>query len=502
MAAPPAIETDVTRRSPSRAPSGFVLTGARFGVAAGFLYGYAGVPAYPFMEQLRTLGAGFTKIYVFWNQVEPRRGDYDWTAIDTFLDQVRTPEEALVAVFSSSVWATVEPSPLRPSPARSLDDYYRFVHALVEHCEGRVRYWQNDSEPNNPVYWAGTKEDFVAHLRVFHRAVTTADVDAVVVAGGYDGLFGPPGMDQFPHQEAGLAFFDHVLDAGREAFDVFDLRLYADPYTIPARVDVIRQKMRSHGYEKPIICTEYGGPSLFQFAVNRQYLELVATWSDGLVENSATRTGQSRSIGEAIADLYARAHTLPPETQMFMQDCAPELDARYQRLQASGIVMRNLLALCAGVERTIYWYLPAPRVHGDARFDLMALMYGKIGLVRFDDGRWTTRTLSADVFERMARTLAGVRRVTRVEVAQPNMYLFEADRGARGLVYVAWERRDDLADDTCPPVPVEWPWPWAGRDVSAVDAFGCRVAVVRTVRHLRVPVSSTPVYVETVEGDI
>ena len=164
--------------------------------------------------------------------------------------------------------------------------------------------------------------------------------------------------------------------------------------------------------------------------------------------------------------------------------------------------MRNLLALSAGVERTIYWYLPAPRVHGDARFDLMALMYGKIGLVRFDDGRWTTRTLSADVFERMARTLAGVRRVTRVEVAQPNMYLFEADRGARGLVYVAWERRDDLADDTCPPVPVEWPWPWAGRDVSAVDAFGCRVAVVRTVRHLRVPVSSTPVYVETVEGDI
>ena len=73
--------------------------------------------------------------------------------------------------------------------------------------------------------------------------------------------------------------------------------------------------------------------------------------------------------------------TLAPETQMFMQGCPPELDAKYQRIQARGIVVRNLFALSAGVQKTIYWYLPADPIEGDARFNVMTLMYGKIGLV-------------------------------------------------------------------------------------------------------------------------
>ena len=100
---------------------------------------------------------------------------------------------------------------LPPSPAKDPDDYYRFVYDLVKHCKGRVRYWQNDAEPNNPIYWSGTKEEFVAQLKVFHRAVKAADPAAVVVVGGYDGLFGPPGTHQYPNQQAGLDFFDFVL---------------------------------------------------------------------------------------------------------------------------------------------------------------------------------------------------------------------------------------------------------------------------------------------------
>jgi hypothetical protein len=99
-------------------------------------------------------------------------------------------------------------------------------------------------------------------LKVFHKAVKDADPAAVVVLGGYDGLFGPPGTYPLPNQQAGLDFFDYVLKEGRNAFDVFDLRLYADPCTIVPRVEFMRQKMISLGYDKPIISTEYGGPGL------------------------------------------------------------------------------------------------------------------------------------------------------------------------------------------------------------------------------------------------
>src|SRR5262249_14118801 len=47
------------------------MPGSPFGIAAGFLYGYQNAKPYTFMPELRRLGADFTKIYLFWNQVEP-----------------------------------------------------------------------------------------------------------------------------------------------------------------------------------------------------------------------------------------------------------------------------------------------------------------------------------------------------------------------------------------------------------------------------------------------
>ena len=35
-----------------------------------------------------------------------RRGTYDWTAVDAFVNQLKSPDEGLVAVFSASEWAT------------------------------------------------------------------------------------------------------------------------------------------------------------------------------------------------------------------------------------------------------------------------------------------------------------------------------------------------------------------------------------------------------------
>src|SRR5689334_7530888 len=68
------------------------LPGSPFGIAAGFLYGYQGVKPYEFMPQLRQLGSGFTKVYLFWNQVEPEKGKFDWTAVDKFTGQLKSPE--------------------------------------------------------------------------------------------------------------------------------------------------------------------------------------------------------------------------------------------------------------------------------------------------------------------------------------------------------------------------------------------------------------------------
>ena len=468
------------------------MAGSPFGVATGFLYGYQGTPAFGLMPELRKLGADFTKVYFFWNQIEPQKGHYDWTAVDKFVAQLTSREEGLISVFSSSQWATKQPSPiLPPSPAKNPDDYYRFVFDLVKHCAGRVRYWQNDAEPNSPIYWAGSKEEFVAELKIFQRAVKDADPSATVVVGGYDGLFGPPGTHQFPNQQAGLDFFDYVLREGRVAFDVFDLRLYGDPYTIPARVQFMRDKMLALGYDKPIICTEYGGPNLFEFPENRKYVPLVTSWAQAVAtadEKGATGSGDA---AKPLQQLYEAMATLAPQTQMFMEGCSPELEAKYQRIQARGLVMRNIFAFSAGVQKTVYWALPRPPMSGDGRYHVMALMYGKIGLLEFQKGELQNGSLTAAAFLRMATALRGVRSVKRIVLTgKPSIFLFQVDRGDRGPVYVVWEQREAFAGEDLPAVPIEIPWD--GHPATVTEALGVVIPANVKKETLSLEVSLTP----------
>jgi hypothetical protein len=460
---------------------------ASLGIAWGFLYGYKDIPAARYMPDLRAMGAANSKIYVIWNQLEPSKGEYDWHAIDAYADQLNSPEEGLISVFSSSTWATrVNSDMLPPSPAKNPDDYYRFIFDLVAHCKGKVRYWQNDSEPNNPIFWSGTADEFVSQLKIFYRAVKDADPGAVVVAGGYDGLFNPPNMWQFPNQKAGLAFFDKVLTDAGQSFDVFDLRLYGDPYTIPYRVETIRKKLDDLGLNKPIVCGEYNGPGFFEFAPNHQYFGLFQHWSDSITN------GKTTIQNNPIAQMYEKINTLAPETQMFMEGCPKELEAKLRRLQCRELVMQNLLALSAGVRSTLYWDFWHDTSRRD---DLMHLMYAKCRLTEIRDGKFTRIAPLADAFERMAQKLDGVERVTLIPIPdKPSVFLFKVDRAAHEPMLVMWERRDLFSGEDQTAVPFEWEW--QAPTVHAVDALGDQVSVSISNGKMKIAIGATPIFVE------
>lgn len=464
------------------------------GIAWGFLYGYSGTRAETFMPLVRGMGGGFTKVYLFWNQMEPEEGHYQWEALDAFVNQLNSPEEGLVSLFSTSTWAVEKPGTmLPPSPAKNPDDYYRFVHAVVTHAKGRVRYWQNDSEPNSPIYWAGTNQEFIAELKLFHKAVKDADPSAVVVAGGYDGLFNPPGTHPIPGQEKGLEFFDNVMRDASDAFDIFDLRLYADPYTIPWRVDYIRGRMKAYGYEKPIIATEYGGPGFYEFMPNLRYAPLVMKWLQAVAAGHANGDPAAADAGQGgVGELYRNMAQLPQQTQMFMQGCSPQLHAKFERIQARDLVMRNVLALSAGVQKTLYWSL-----HFDTgnRDDVMNLMYGKTAVMGYEDGELKKRYPIADVYQRMAKALSGAETVTRRVVPdRPAMFLFEANRRGKNPLYVVWEKRDVFSGEDAAPTPFDFKW--TPRGAVATDATGHAVPAKAEKGRIWLDVSVTPVFIE------
>jgi hypothetical protein len=470
------------------------LPGIRLGVVRGISYGLFGKPD-EFVPQARALGAGLIRAYVFWGQVEPQPGGFVWDAVDALLEQLHDDDEVWITVCSSSPWATRQPTDfLPPSPAHDLDKYREFVRRLVLHCAGRVKYWQCDNEPSNiGLLWAGTAEEYVTQLNTMYSAVKEADPDAAVVLGGC-------GYDVFSSEvgSASRLFFDHLASAGRGAFDAFSVHLYGDPTRIPAYLDTARQLMSAHGYVKPILVGEYGGPVLFE------YPELEAVVQEMMVSAFADppatqRVGELRDPPErrAMVALYDRMPQLPPELQMFMVGCSPDLEAKRHRINCRQVVMRNLLALAAGVRRTAYWNL-APEVPGAAAdpHHIMHLMFGKLVLLDYEDHSLSHRYPAANTFALLTEHLAGAQSVTRVDVAgRPTLYVFHVERAHRDPLLVLWEHRDAFDGEDEPPAAVSVPW--HGRDAVAIDALGAPYDTELGDAVLRISVSVTPVFVST-----
>ena len=356
-----------------------VPPGVRLGIVRSISYGLFGKPD-RFVPQLRELGGTLVRVYFYWSQVEPEPGRYTFEAVDAFLDQLDGSEEVWVTVCSSSRWATRQATGfLPPSPAKDPGAYRRFVDRLVRHCAGRVRYWQCDNEPSNVgLTWAGTAAEYVAQLRVLHRAVKDADPGAAVVLGGapYALPASPPGS---PERQ----FFDVLLRDGRDFFDLFDLHLYGDATRVPADVETTREMMRAFGYEKPLVVGEYNAPwpNLYPEATAAMEQVMAAAFAGAAAGQGADPAPQRTPEEAAMASLYEQMASLPPQLQMFMRGCPPELEDRRHRVNRRELVMRNLLALSSGVRRTVCWNL-APDIPGyENPLSIMDLLFGKLVLM-------------------------------------------------------------------------------------------------------------------------
>ncbi|MEV0614767.1 hypothetical protein AB0I81_15665 [Nonomuraea sp. NPDC050404] len=458
----------------------------RTGVNRGATYGLFGPPE-PFMDQVRALNGRFTRVNLFWSQIEPEPGRFDWTVVDALLGQLQDGDEVWVTVCAASPWATRRATRfLPPSPAKEPTAYERFVGELVRHARGMVRFWQCEIEPNVPMLWSGGLDDYLAHLRVFHRAVKEADPRALVALGA-----AVPGA--MTGNASWIAYFDRILAGAGGCFDVFDLHPYGDPYQIPALTEACRRRMGAHGYVRPIAASEFNGPMPTGFPANLPNLgeALAAHRSQFLGETPIPPGGVLASQAQpAVTALYERAHELPDSLRMFLDGCPPELEARRFRMAGRDIVTRTLLLLAAGVRRTAVFQLAPEAAREGSTHTVRALMFGTFALMDADG----TRHPTADVVELLSRRLRDVTDVRRLHVAErPDIYLFELRAGSCEPMLVAWLRRDGLAGEDEPPVPFAWPWPLPA--AHAVDAFGAGVSADVAGGRVRLSLSVTPAFI-------
>ena len=464
----------------------------KLGIVRGISYGLFGPPD-TFVPQVRELGGGLVRVYLYWGQIEPDRGRFDWRVVDGLLAQLDGSEEVWITVCSSSQWATQASTTfLPPSPAKNQEAYARFIDVLVRRCAGRVQYWQCNNEPSNVgLLWSGSAADYVDQLTVFSRAVRQADPSAKIALGGcgYDVLSSPP-------DGPARAFFDHTVQHGRDAFDLFSVHLYDDPSRIPAHIELVRAMMRRHGYEKPVVVGEYNGPTLFEFPdvetlLQRTVAEAFAPTGGAFDAAELTRQDETPDR-RAMSALYDDMASLPPKMQMFMEGCSDELAAKRDRINCREIVSRNLLALSTGVTRTACWNLGPEVPNYRDRFNLMGFLSGKFVLMDFVEGKLQHLHPAARTFRLLAAQLVDATEVVRLD-SDASVTAIEVRREHRPPLTVFWRNGDAFAGEDEPDIAITWPWREATPTV--IDVFGDTRACECRSDKLRLGVSVTPLFV-------
>ena len=463
----------------------------RLGIVRGISYGVFGPPG-EFMPQLRALGAGLARAYVTWNQVEPKPGRYDWTAVDALLAQIEPGDEVWLTVVSASRWATETPTDFLPaSPAKEPTAYSLFVAALVAHCAGRVTYWQCNNEPSNTGLWTGSADAYAAQVSGFAKSVRSADAKATIVLGGcgFDVLSSP--VDSEPRR-----FFDTVLAQAGEAFDLFAVHLYDDPRNIPGHIADVRAMMRRHGLEKQVVVGEYGGPTLLGFRELEPVMQqvMMEAFSEPAPTMDSAELAQQAETPDraAMRALYARMASLPPALQMFMQDCPPELQAKRDRIAAREIVTRNLLALSEGVHRSVCWNLAPEVPNYRDPLNLMGFLGDKLALMDFEGTALSKVEPAGAAFRRFAAFMQDATAVRRLP-SDPGIIAVDVVRSERGPLHVLWAEGDAFDGEDQPARPLSWGW--GAPTATVVDALGVPHPTELREGRLALSVGVTPLFV-------
>ncbi|MEM1315200.1 MAG: beta-galactosidase [Pseudomonadota bacterium] len=244
-------------------------------------------------------GIGVARLSVSWGRVEPIRGRFDWTGLDSRIAALQANGiEPFLTFESDADWATARESQ-RVKNARPVDlsDWSRFVRAVAERYDGDglddmpglaggVRYWQaaNEwiSDRNRSGGWVGRADELVAYIQTAYDAVKAEDPEAVFVLGGIassnsDVLLVALGGREMEVRQSWSPTSETVLTVedirGPEITDIIERRvipvlenspydaasvhLYGPEDRDPSRIGFMREVTG-----RPVLSSECGGPSL------------------------------------------------------------------------------------------------------------------------------------------------------------------------------------------------------------------------------------------------
>ena len=186
------------------------------------------------LDLIAAAGFKFVREDFFWESIEKKKGEYDWSAYDEltanlehrgirpyFILDYSNPLYEQIVTAKNPITGKIDRSLASPQHPESIEAFARFAAAAAKHFQGRHVVWEIWNEPNIS-FWKpkADVQQYTALALAAGRAVREADPQATIVAPACSGF--------------GWDFLDYFLKSGAlEFLDAVSVHPYRSPKQPP-----------------------------------------------------------------------------------------------------------------------------------------------------------------------------------------------------------------------------------------------------------------------------
>lgn len=235
------------------------------------------VETYVDFQAAATLRAGYTRIILRWDVIQPR-GPSDWEPAnvpDPFVAaDLAAGREVVAVIIGTPAWARdpQHPGNLPDQPSAKdvpdMEHWANFVSRLAQHYQGRIRHWVIWNEPDvwDPAHpgstWNGAEADYVQLLKTAYLSIKAVDPSLQVHLTGLTYFWDwEYNREQYLSRLLRLIAADPEAAANNFYFDAVVFHLYYKPELILNVLSDIKRVLSEYGQAgKPIWMNETNAP--------------------------------------------------------------------------------------------------------------------------------------------------------------------------------------------------------------------------------------------------
>jgi beta-glucosidase/6-phospho-beta-glucosidase/beta-galactosidase len=127
------------------------------------------------IELLVELGVSFVRLDFFWQDIEPQKGEFNFSKYDYIVKLLYENNINILAILDYCAdWAGKSWN----GPPDNLDDFVSFAKKVVQRYKDKIKYWEIWNEPDSKVYWQPQDEmkTYLKLLKKTYKAIKKIDL--------------------------------------------------------------------------------------------------------------------------------------------------------------------------------------------------------------------------------------------------------------------------------------------------------------------------------------